>query len=88
MGDRRQILRRTAGQELARRALLQEEIEEADIGGKWKLQPVLTAWIFFFTKCSVELGIPDVHYRQRVTLTALPSAGPCSEARLTCPLLP
>lgn len=47
MGDRRQILRRTAGQDLARRALLQEEIEEADIGGKWKLQPVLTAWIFF-----------------------------------------
>lgn len=48
MGKRRQILGRTAGQDLAGRALLQEKIEEADIGGKWKLEPVLTAWIFFF----------------------------------------
>lgn len=48
MGKRRQILGRTAGQDLAGRALLQEEIEEADIGGKWKLEPVLTAWMVFF----------------------------------------
>lgn len=87
LGERRQILGRTAGQDLARRALLQEEIMEADIGRTWKLEPVLTAWIFF-TKCFVELGIPDVHYRQRVTLTPLLSAAPCSGARLTCPVLP
>lgn len=32
---------------LARRALLEEEIEEADIGRKWTPEPVLTTWIFF-----------------------------------------